>query len=385
MNRILTTAGIVAVALAATTQARAQNEVQPPPGEKAYGERLLEAPTKALEVVVGTGYTQGFGQLQQGVNMQDVATPGLGVDLQLGYRFDPRWAFLVAGQYQEFQAERADAARGLTGGLAIAYHFSPYTRVDPWLQFGTGYRLLWETHPDPTPNLMTHGFEPAKLSLGLDVRVSRDVAIAPVIGADLTVPLWQSVGNAPSTAIPDPRAAIYVFAGLQARFDATGTHARPVTQQVEQTTVTEAQVNAPPPEPIKPISPSISVSEEVLKECNIALDNPPNFDFDKSDLLPQDMPTLQKIAECFSTGPLKNDGVSLIGRADPRGSVEYNQALGMRRANSVANFLEQHGVKAERIQRISRGKLDATGTDEAGWATDRRVDVSKVVITISRR
>ena len=118
------------------------------------------------------------------------------------------------------------------------------------------------------------------------------------------------------------------------------------------------------------------------------LDNPdtaPKFDFDKSDLLPGDMDVLQKIAECFSTGPLKDDGVHLVGRADPRGGEAYNMALGMRRANSVATFLEQHGVAHSRIEATSRGKADATGTDEASWAKDRRVDIGRVEIRLSRR
>jgi peptidoglycan-associated lipoprotein len=61
--------------------------------------------------------------------------------------------------------------------------------------------------------------------------------------------------------------------------------------------------------------------------------------------------------------------------ADPRGSAAYNQALGLRRASGVASFLERYGVDTSRILKTSRGKLDAVGRDEAGWAIDRRVDV----------
>ena len=41
----------------------------------------------------------------------------------------------------------------------------------------------------------------------------------------------------------------------------------------------------------------------------------------------------------------------------------------------MASFLEQVGIESERIERLSRGKLDARGRDEAGWAIDRRVDI----------
>jgi peptidoglycan-associated lipoprotein len=67
--------------------------------------------------------------------------------------------------------------------------------------------------------------------------------------------------------------------------------------------------------------------------------------------------------------------MKLIGRADPRGDSEYNMVLGGRRASSVATTLEQLGMSSQKISSTSRGEMDATGTDEATWAKDRRVDV----------
>src|SRR6185437_7296776 len=318
--------GIITVIGAAAQTASAQNT---PPVSEQPEEKLLQAPAKALEIIVGTGYTQGFGSLQSGVNLHDVITPGLGVDLELGYRIDPHWSIGVAGEYQEFVAQRAVSARGMTGELAATYHILPYAHVDPFLKFGTGYRLLWENHDVNTPSLLTHGFEPAKLVFGVDMRAGRDVAIAPVVGAALDVLLWQSVGNRPSVAISDPTASVYLFAGLQGRFDVGAEH-QPVAraQQQQTVTVTQAVVTPPPPAPIKPVSTNVVVEDEILKACLINLDNvdaAPKFDFDKSTLREADMPVLQRIAECFSTGPLKDAGVKLVGRADPRGSDAYNQ------------------------------------------------------------
>jgi peptidoglycan-associated lipoprotein len=68
----------------------------------------------------------------------------------------------------------------------------------------------------------------------------------------------------------------------------------------------------------------------------------------------------------------------LTGHTDPRGEVEYNLALGHRRAGSVAAYVEGHGVARAHLATTSHGELDATGTDEAGWARDRKVDVSLV-------
>jgi hypothetical protein len=184
-----------------------------------YLQERVATPEKAFELTIDTGYTQGLGQLQGGVNMASVASPGIAFDLGAGYRINPNWAVSVNGQYHELTPERAAGARGFAPNVAVAYHITPEYRADPWVQLGTGYRMLWETH-DNAPTVLTHGFELAKLTVGLDVRVSEDVALAPVIGADLNLPLWQS--GATNIAIVDPRLNTFLFGGIQGRFDMAG-------------------------------------------------------------------------------------------------------------------------------------------------------------------
>lgn len=65
---------------------------------------------------------------------------------------------------------------------------------------------------------------------------------------------------------------------------------------------------------------------------------------------------------------------TLIGRADARGTVEYNLALGDRRSQAVRRYLQSLGVDETRLPVSSEGEAGATGVDEAGWARDRRVD-----------
>lgn len=194
-----------------------------------YFTQPVDAPRQAFELTVGTGYTQGFGMVQSGVSLPDVVGAGLGVDLGAGYRIDPRFAVLATGQYQEFNAQRGTGTRGLAAGLAGAYHFAPYVRSDPWIQLGAGYRMMWETASN-TPTLLTHGFELAKLTAGFDVRLSQDIAVMPVVGADLNLFLWQNGGNA--VAIADPRLSTFVFAGAQGRFDIGGTRVRGSDREV---------------------------------------------------------------------------------------------------------------------------------------------------------
>ena len=381
MNLKLTAASILALTIARA--AHAQTVVAPvdrPEPQKP------DVPVNALEITGSVGYTQGFGEIADGLNVNKVITAGLGTEVGLGYRIDPHWAVGVTGQYNQFDAQRTETARGLLAGLALTYHILPFEHWDPWMQFGTGYRMLWENPAQNTnlPTVMTHGFEPARFTLGVDYRVSRDIALAPQAGVDVSVPLWQTVNNT-TTALNDPRPAAYVYAGMGVRFDLTSKYVHQTTPApAEPPQTTQARVTPPMPD-TKPISPTLSASDEVLAACKLSLDASPHFEFDKSDLMPADIEALAKVAECFSTGPLKNDNMQLVGRADPRGSTEYNDALGMRRADTVANFLVGKGISSGRIEKTSRGERDATGTDEASYAKDRRVDVMRVEIRLSKR
>lgn len=151
---------------------------------------------------------------------------------------------------------------------------------------------------------------------------------------------------------------------------------RPVA--TSRTTVTSTRVPMPVQQ-MRPVSSSLAVAEEIAQACNLHLASvaeAPKFDFDESDLLPDDYAVLAQIGDCITTGPLKGRRLTLVGRADPRGTEEYNMVLGAQRAHAVASYLEQIGVDAARLEETSRGALDATGRDEAGWRTDRRVDVT---------
>lgn len=124
---------------------------------------------------------------------------------------------------------------------------------------------------------------------------------------------------------------------------------------------------------------SIYVSDDLARACRIDFGNSadaPKFNFDQSDLQPQDRNVLDQIAKCVTTGPLAGRDLRLTGRADPRGEVEYNFVLGEHRAAAVDAYLASLGVQQGQLNETSRGKLDATGTDEAGWQRDRRVDIS---------
>lgn len=135
---------------------------------------------------------------------------------------------------------------------------------------------------------------------------------------------------------------------------------------------------APPPQATQrddnPNKSNIVISDEIKKACGIT-DAEAHFAYDSANVRDQDKLVLKKLADCFSTGPLKGRQMNLVGHADPRGDEEYNRVLGQRRADNVKNAISSLGLAAQRIATTSRGEDEAKGTSEPSWAEDRRVDV----------
>ncbi len=124
------------------------------------------------------------------------------------------------------------------------------------------------------------------------------------------------------------------------------------------------------------ISGNLHVDDEIARACGLTqTETKSSFDFDSSQIGDEDRTLLAAVARCLVEGALRGRGVALVGRADPRGEEEYNLSLGEARATAVRRYLKDLGVQEERLRATSRGKIDATGTDEAGWAKDRRVDI----------
>jgi peptidoglycan-associated lipoprotein len=125
---------------------------------------------------------------------------------------------------------------------------------------------------------------------------------------------------------------------------------------------------------VTPTSGSIHIDERIVRAChNLPL---AHFAFDSATVQPEAAGSLDALARCFTTGPLAGRHMLLTGHTDPRGEVEYNMGLGQRRAGNVAGYLGSRGMTRAQMNTTSRGELEATGTDEEGWARDRKVDVT---------
>ena len=98
---------------------------------------------------------------------------------------------------------------------------------------------------------------------------------------------------------------------------------------------------------------------------------PVYFDFNEFVLTSQTTAALQEAVKCIKSVAART--IRLEGHCDPRGTEEYNLALGDRRARSVQRYLQRLGVASSRLRPVSKGKLEATGTGPSTWAMDRKV------------
>ncbi len=97
------------------------------------------------------------------------------------------------------------------------------------------------------------------------------------------------------------------------------------------------------------------------------------FEYDSSAIQDVDRAAIMANANKIAASP--STKVLLEGHTDPRGSREYNVALGERRANAVADLMKSKGVAADQIRVVSYGaeRLAAPGRSESDFQKDRRV------------
>ena len=82
------------------------------------------------------------------------------------------------------------------------------------------------------------------------------------------------------------------------------------------------------------------------------------FGFDSSSVGASERLKLQEAAEHLEQN--SEDHLLVEGHCDWYGTSEYNLVLGDRRANSIGNYIDTLGIKPERIEKLSKGSLEAT-------------------------
>ncbi|MFQ5630878.1 MAG: peptidoglycan-associated lipoprotein Pal [bacterium] len=157
------------------------------------------------------------------------------------------------------------------------------------------------------------------------------------------VGLLFGCGGPKQTAQPEPEVPVPVI------FDEPDPQPAPVREE-------------PRPEP-RDLGPSIAFIMQRIY-----------FDFDKFDLTGQALSILADNARVLKAYPEAN--ITIEGHCDERGTIEYNLALGDKRARSAKDYLVSLGISPSRISVISYGKERPVdyGHSESAWAQNRRAE-----------
>jgi len=101
---------------------------------------------------------------------------------------------------------------------------------------------------------------------------------------------------------------------------------------------------------------------------------PVYFDFDSSAIRQDQVSRIELDADFMKKNQQLK--IRIEGNCDPRGTSEYNMALGERRALSAKSYLVNLGVDEQQLSTISFGeeRILLHGQDELAWAQNRRDD-----------
>jgi len=176
------------------------------------------------------------------------------------------------------------------------------------------------------------------------------------------------IDNGIGQVSPNGRRAVYPTATTTYHMTATG----PGGTAESDATVT---VSAPPPPPPAPPAAKSTPAEILARQVQDL-----HFDYDKSDIRPEEQATLSTDATAlktiFSMDP--SFMVTIEGHCDERGSAEYNIGLGDRRSAAVRDALVSMGIPGDKLKTVSYGKERPICTDanEACYARNRRAHFS---------
>ena len=122
---------------------------------------------------------------------------------------------------------------------------------------------------------------------------------------------------------------------------------------------------APPPPPAAPTYEKFTLAAEAL------------FDHDKSVVKQAGKDALHALDNKIKSKGATVVDIDVIGHTDSDGTEEYNQALSVRRANAVRDFMVSEGIDASIIDVSGKGELSpiADNRTREGRALNRRVEV----------
>lgn len=222
---------------------------------------------------------------------------------------------------------------------------------------GCGKKKAPPTPPPPTPVTATLSANPATIQSGQSSTLTWSTQGA----TDVTLQGSKVDPNGSQSVSPTETTTYTLSAS-----GAGGNQSAPATVTVIQPTPTPTPTPAATPPPL---------SDDQILAQNIT---DIYFDYDKADLRPEAQQALSKAASVIKSH--SNWVVRIEGNCDDRGSIEYNLALGERRAAAAQQALVQNGVGSGQLKTVSNGKEKPVCTDatEDCWQRNRNDHFSLV-------
>lgn len=185
------------------------------------GAEAMPAIRGGLELGVAVSAARTAGDLGGAMDAGDVIGSAAELELTVGRRVTPHLAlsFYASAQSEGDSSTAGRDVRTGSAGVVADLHLRPARATDPWLRLGGGVRALM-TLDDGTSLLV--GAELARVQLGVDLRVTEDVALAPFLGASASL---YGAGMTPAddfSELDDKGITWTLTAGIGARFDAFG-------------------------------------------------------------------------------------------------------------------------------------------------------------------
>jgi peptidoglycan-associated lipoprotein len=156
---------------------------------------------------------------------------------------------------------------------------------------------------------------------------------------------------------------LLIYSGCQKKTTKIPDQAPPPMEQPQPPEEEPQQEEEMAEKPEEPAEPAIPLEFEKVY-----------FEFDKYSLQPAQRDNLSQNARVLKAYP---DVKLLIeGHCDERGTIEYNLALGEKRASTVKEYLVNYGISPDRLSTISYGEQRPAnpGKSEKAYALNRRAE-----------
>ncbi|MDZ7767353.1 MAG: OmpA family protein [Melioribacteraceae bacterium] len=306
--------------------------------------------------------------------------------LSLQRNFSENFGLRLKGGYSHLEGEWADqtstiitqSTNLITSDLDLMYYLIPCEPVSPYLSVGAGvnYRMLTN---NATASLEDDAFGYQwNAGLGIEWSLSENWRLVTEFGyhgtsnSQLDGFVSPTENNGSDNYYAASLGLLYLFGKGEPSDKCEPCQG--ITQEWKDMTdydrIEDMIKNYIPKEVIKEVvveKPIYAISEDRLTLVGV------NFDFNKSELLPESHAVLDKAVTLLKNSP--DVRVEIQGYTDNVGTVDYNQKLSKDRAEAVKNYLVSKGISANRLSTVgySENYPIADNSTAEGRAKNRRV------------